>query len=272
MSTNNRRRHTPDQIVRKLAEGNKRLAGGQELDGFCRRLEIAESTWLRWLTQYGGMNASDAKRLKEREGENARLKKLLARFGVSQRRPCSVSGIHRSTMRLDPPLISDDEAELRARLRSFSTDRRRRGWRRSAKMARRAGWNVDNKRIHRLWRTGGCACRNGERGGPPVNMGFDNGPEFVPHDVDDWCRFNPLRRHVHRPRVALAERLDRELQRPTPRRTPHSWRFDSLLESSVIIEDFRLATTPNALHTAHGDLSPTEFHLRWNQINQPLAA
>jgi transposase-like protein len=71
-----RRRHTPDQIIRKLAEGNKLLAGGAELDAVCRHLEIAESTWHRWLAQYGGMKASDAKRLKELEVENTRLKKL----------------------------------------------------------------------------------------------------------------------------------------------------------------------------------------------------
>ena len=76
MST--RRRHTPDQIIRKLAEGNKLLAGGAELDEVCRHLPIAESTWHRWLAQYGGMKASDAKRLKELETENTRLKKLLA--------------------------------------------------------------------------------------------------------------------------------------------------------------------------------------------------
>ena len=73
-----RRRHTPDQIIRKLAEGNKLLAGGTELDEVCRHLQIAESTWHRWIAQYGGMKANDAKRLKELEGENARLKKLVA--------------------------------------------------------------------------------------------------------------------------------------------------------------------------------------------------
>ena len=73
-----RRRHTPDQIIRKLAEGNKLLAGGTELDEVCRHLEIAESTWHRWVAQYGGMKANDAKRLKELEVENARLKKLVA--------------------------------------------------------------------------------------------------------------------------------------------------------------------------------------------------
>jgi putative transposase len=78
MTTQKRRRHTPDQIIRKLAEGNKLLAGGQQLDEVCRHLVIAESTWHRWIAQYGGMKANDAKRLKELEGENARLKKLLA--------------------------------------------------------------------------------------------------------------------------------------------------------------------------------------------------
>jgi putative transposase len=73
-----RRRHTPDQIIRKLAEGQKLLAGGSELDVVCRHLEIAESTWHRWIAQYGGMKANDAKRLKELEVENSRLKRLLA--------------------------------------------------------------------------------------------------------------------------------------------------------------------------------------------------
>jgi putative transposase len=54
------------------------LAAGADIADVCRHLEIAESTWHRWLSQYGGMKASDAKRLKELEGENARLKKLLA--------------------------------------------------------------------------------------------------------------------------------------------------------------------------------------------------
>ena len=73
-----RRRHTPEQIIRKLAQGQKLLAGGMDLEEVCRQLEIAESTWARWLNQYGGMKADDAKRLKKLEGEKARLKKLLA--------------------------------------------------------------------------------------------------------------------------------------------------------------------------------------------------
>lgn len=78
MTSNKRRRHTPDQIIRKLAEGNKLLGSGQELSEVCRHLQVAESTWHRWVAQYGGMKANDAKRLKELENENARLKKLVA--------------------------------------------------------------------------------------------------------------------------------------------------------------------------------------------------
>ena len=54
------------------------IGSDQELNEVCRHLEIAESTWHRWLAQYGGMKANEAKRLKELEAENARLKKLVA--------------------------------------------------------------------------------------------------------------------------------------------------------------------------------------------------
>ena len=73
-----RRRHTPEQVIRKLAEGEKLLAQGQTLAEVCRHLEITESTWHRWRNQYGGMKANDAKKLKELEKENQRLKKLVA--------------------------------------------------------------------------------------------------------------------------------------------------------------------------------------------------
>jgi putative transposase len=72
------RRHTPEQVIRKLVEGEKLLAQDQSLAEVCRHLEITESAWHRWKNQYGGMKADDAKRLKELEKENSRLNKLLA--------------------------------------------------------------------------------------------------------------------------------------------------------------------------------------------------
>jgi transposase-like protein len=72
------RHHTPEQVIRKLAEGDKLLNQGEDLAEVCRHLEIAESTWHRWKSQYGGMKANDAKRLKELETENVRLKHIVA--------------------------------------------------------------------------------------------------------------------------------------------------------------------------------------------------
>ena len=78
-----RRRHTPEQIIRKLAEGQKLLASGMTVEEVCRQFGVAESTWARWLNRYGGMKADDARRLKELEVENSTLKKLLARVAPS---------------------------------------------------------------------------------------------------------------------------------------------------------------------------------------------
>ena len=78
MTTVKRQRHTPEQVVRKLREGERLLNDGKDLAEVLRHLGIAESTWNRWRNQYGGMKADEAKRLKELEKENARLKKLLA--------------------------------------------------------------------------------------------------------------------------------------------------------------------------------------------------
>jgi putative transposase len=78
LMTKKQRRHTPEQIIRKLAEGHKLMAGGATIEDVCREFGIAESSWHRWLSQYGGMKADDAKRLKELESENSMLKRLLA--------------------------------------------------------------------------------------------------------------------------------------------------------------------------------------------------
>jgi putative transposase len=73
-----RRRHTPEQIIRKLREADRLLAEGREVPEVAKHLEISEATYHRWRTQYGGLKADDAKRLKELTAENARLKRLLA--------------------------------------------------------------------------------------------------------------------------------------------------------------------------------------------------
>lgn len=73
-----RHRRTPEQVVRKLREGERLLNDGKDLTGVIRHLEISEAAWNRWRNQYGGMKAPEAKRLRELEIENGRLEKLLA--------------------------------------------------------------------------------------------------------------------------------------------------------------------------------------------------
>jgi transposase len=73
-----RRRHTPEQIVRKLREADRLLGEGTETPEVCKALEVSEATYHRWRTQFGGMKADDVKRLKELERENQSLKRIVA--------------------------------------------------------------------------------------------------------------------------------------------------------------------------------------------------
>ena len=73
-----KKRHTPEQIVRKLRDADAELAAGASNPEVARKLGISEATLHRWRNQYGGMKADAMKRLKELEKENARLKKIVA--------------------------------------------------------------------------------------------------------------------------------------------------------------------------------------------------
>ena len=73
-----RRRHTPEQIVRKLREADRLLAEGKDVEEVARHLEVSEQTYRRWRAQYGGMKADDVRRLKELETENTKLKRIVA--------------------------------------------------------------------------------------------------------------------------------------------------------------------------------------------------
>ena len=73
-----RRRHTPEQIIRKLREAERLLGEGKTIPEAAKDLGVSEQTFHRWRNQYGGMKADDAKRLKELERENATLKRIVA--------------------------------------------------------------------------------------------------------------------------------------------------------------------------------------------------
>ena len=78
MTNSSRKRHSPEQVVRKLGQADRMLADGADIAGEGRELGVTEQTYYRWRNQYGGLKADDAKRLKELEKQNATLKRLLA--------------------------------------------------------------------------------------------------------------------------------------------------------------------------------------------------
>lgn len=78
MDARRRKRHSPEQIVRKLRDCDAMLNAGKPMAEVCQALEVSEATLHRWRNQYGGMKSEEAKRLKELDEENKRLKKLLA--------------------------------------------------------------------------------------------------------------------------------------------------------------------------------------------------
>lgn len=78
MTTKRRKRHNPEQIVKKLRDADAMLNAGKDLAAVLQALEVSESTLARWRGQYGGMKSEEAKRLKELEDENRRLKQIVA--------------------------------------------------------------------------------------------------------------------------------------------------------------------------------------------------
>ncbi len=143
------------------------LNAGSDLVEVLRELEVTESTWNRWRNQYGGLKAKEARRLRELEAENARLKKLLADPGPSSagRGPAagSVRGFRASSVSRGGPVPVDAAASqgrarrrrLRTRLRALAGEHPRWGWRKAHDVARREGLVVNPKRTRALWRDEG---------------------------------------------------------------------------------------------------------------------
>jgi putative transposase len=77
-----RKRHSAEEVVKKLRDADAMLAAGKDLAAVLQALEISEATLARWRNQYGGMKSEEAKRLKHLEEENTRLKKLVAELSL----------------------------------------------------------------------------------------------------------------------------------------------------------------------------------------------
>jgi putative transposase len=101
---------------------------------------------------------------------------------------------------------------------------------------------------------------------------FDNGPEFVAHAVHDWCRFNSAASLFIDPGSPWQNAWIESFNGRLRDELLNSWRFDSLLEARVIIEDWRCDYNANRPHSAHGELTPAEFAVQWTTTHQPQVA
>ncbi len=77
------KRFAPEQIINKLREAEVRLAQGETVSEVCRTLAVSEQTFYRWRKEFGGLELSQARRLKDLESENAQLKRLVAELALA---------------------------------------------------------------------------------------------------------------------------------------------------------------------------------------------
>ena len=73
-----KKRHTAEQVISKLREAEVLLAKGTKMPQVCRKLGVTDQTYYRWRKEYGGLRTDQAKRFKELDKENVRLKKIVA--------------------------------------------------------------------------------------------------------------------------------------------------------------------------------------------------
>ncbi|MGI9127499.1 MAG: IS3 family transposase [Roseomonas sp.] len=190
-----RSRFNDEQIIGILKEQE---AGAVTAD-VCRRHGISEATFYKWKAKFGGLEVTEAKRLRALEEENAKLKKLLAEamldiavlkdisfkkmvtpgakrdavahargcYGLSERRACHLIGIPRRVVRYKPS--RPDDTHLRQRLRELAAARRRFGYRRLGYLLAREGLKPNHKKLLRLYREEGLKVRR--RGGRKRALG-----------------------------------------------------------------------------------------------------
>ena len=79
-----RKGYTPEQIINKLREAEILLSQGNTIGVTCKKIEVSDYTYYRWRKEYGGMRIEQAKRLKELEQENSRLKRLVADLSLDK--------------------------------------------------------------------------------------------------------------------------------------------------------------------------------------------
>ncbi|WP_371688524.1 IS3 family transposase [Methylorubrum sp. Q1] len=180
-----RKQFSEEQIIGILKEAE----AGAVVTELCRKHGMSSATYYAWKAKFGGLEVSDAKRLRSLEEENAKLKRLLAdtmldnaglkdllskklvtpaakrqavahlqtTLGMSERRACAVVGADRTSMRYRS--CRSDDGDLRSRLRELAQQRRRFGYRRLHILLRRDGIMINRKKTQRLYREEGLTVR-----------------------------------------------------------------------------------------------------------------
>ena len=206
-------RITEEQVIAILQEQESGVATAQ----VCRRHGINTAPFYAWKAKLGGLDVSQARRLKVLEDENAKLKRLLAEamldnavlkevaakklvrpavarkaiehvrmlFGLSQRRACAILAVDRASMRY--VRRRSDDAELRERLRAIAAERRRFGYRRLGIMLAREGLAMNHKKLLRLYREEGLRVRR--RAGRKRAMGT-RAPMALPQGANQRWSLN----------------------------------------------------------------------------------
>ena len=111
-----------------------------------------------------------------------------------------------------------------------------------------------------------------ERRGKPGMIVSDNGTELTSNAILKWCAETKIEWHYIAPGKPTQNGFVESFNGRMRDELLNAWRFDSLLEARVIIEDWRCDYNANRPHSAHGELTPAEFALQWTTTHQPQAA
>nr|WP_275445867.1 MULTISPECIES: IS3 family transposase [unclassified Halomonas] len=161
---------------------------GTRVGEVCRKMGISEPTFYAWRKKYGGLGPSELRRLKQLEDENRKLKQLVAdlsldktmfqdpikkalsasrkrqlakslieQFGASTRQACGVLALARSVFYYRSQV--QDQRPLMQRIREITATRVRYGYRRVHELLKREGWEINHKRVYRLYRQAGLSLR-----------------------------------------------------------------------------------------------------------------
>ena len=209
------KKHTPEQIVSLLRQIEVAVANGKTTPIACRESGITEQTYYRWRKEYGGLQVDQARRLKELEQENVKLKRLVVgaepgeagveghrlgkllsperrrcavdhaqEQGMSERRACRLVNQPRGTQRYQLTQREDEDALTEA-IVEFASQYGRYGYRRITALLKRDGWQVGKDRVERIWRREGLKVPQRQK--PRGRLWFNDGscvrlrPEHANH-------------------------------------------------------------------------------------------